>query len=52
MQRLFSVQTALPGTAKLTTVFILSLKTDLPEVYSLDYKNLDFHFSEIIKTNF
>ncbi|XP_046635190.1 bestrophin-4-like [Daphnia pulicaria] len=31
MQRLFSIQTMIPGTAKVITFFIMSLKTNLPE---------------------
>lgn len=32
MQRLFAMQNTIPGIAKSTTVFLLSLKPDLPEV--------------------
>lgn len=32
MQRLFALQTTIPGTAKVITYFILSLKPNLPEV--------------------
>ena len=33
MQRLFNMQITIPGTSKSITMFILSLKPDLPEVY-------------------
>jgi hypothetical protein len=32
LHRLFTMQMTTPGTAKTTTVFIMSLKQDLPEV--------------------
>lgn len=32
LQRLFAMQMMLPGTSKVTTAFLMSLKTDLPEV--------------------
>lgn len=32
LQRLFTTQTTMPGTAKVISTFVMSLKTDLPEV--------------------
>lgn len=34
LQRLFTMQTMVPGTAKVITFFIMSLKPNLPEVYN------------------
>ena len=38
MQRLFTMQTTLPGTAKSITLFISSLKSDIPEVSKTEFK--------------
>ena len=38
MQRLFTMQTTIPGTAKSITLFISSLKSDIPEVSKTEFK--------------
>lgn len=37
LQRLFNSQTQMPGTAKVISTFVLSLKPDLPEVLDWSY---------------
>jgi hypothetical protein len=44
MQRLFSMQTMIPGTAKVITFFIMSLKPNMPEVIRSEFEP---HSSEI-----
>ena len=39
LQRLFTMQTAVAGTAKITSSFIMALKPDLPEVRLIGEKN-------------
>lgn len=36
MQRLFAMQTAMPGTAKVITSFAMAIKPNLPEVQTLN----------------
>lgn len=42
LQRLFTVQTMIPGTAKVITFFVMSLKPNLPEVQLAYYHDGSF----------
>lgn len=40
LHRLFTMQMTTPGTSRTSTIFIMSLKPDLPEVKEQIYENL------------